>query len=118
MLFAAGRAGDRFAVRNAGALAVIEGAGHHCCEYMTAGVVLVLGAVGRNFGAGMSNGVAYVLDETETFSARCNFDMVRVEPLAEADERAVLELVHQHLVKTGSLQAPEELRALGGCRLL
>jgi len=118
MLFAAGRAGDRFAVRNAGALAVIEGAGHHCCEYMTAGVVLVLGAVGRNFGAGMSNGVAYVLDETETFSARCNFDMVRVEPLAEADERAVLELVHQHLAKTGSPRAREVLGAWDRYRLV
>src|SRR5207237_945240 len=61
-LFAAGRAGDRFAVRNSGAIAVIEGAGAHCCEYMTAGVVVVLGPVGRNFAAGMSNGVAYVLD--------------------------------------------------------
>src|SRR5437867_2306490 len=118
MLFAAGRAGDRFAVRNAGAVAVIEGAGHHCCEYMTAGVVLVLGAVGRNFGAGMSNGVAYVLDETETFSARCNFDMVRVEPLAEADERAVLELVHQHLAKTGSPRAREVLGAWDRYRLV
>ena len=110
-LFAAGRAGDRFAVRNAGAVAVIEGAGHHCCEYMTAGVVLVLGAVGRNFAAGMSNGVAYVLDETETFSARCNFDMVGVEPLAETDERAVLELARQHLVKTGSPRAREVIGA-------
>src|SRR5213083_980552 len=118
MLFAAGRAGDRFAVRNAGAVAVIEGAGHHCCEYMTAGVVLVLGAVGRNFGAGMSNGVAYVLDETETFSARCNFDMVRVEPLAEADERTVLELVHQHLAKTGSPRAREVLGAWDRYRLV
>src|SRR2546426_3244020 len=106
-----GRAGARSAARNPEALAVIEGAGHHCCEYMTAGVVLVLGAVGRNFGAGMSNGVAYVLDETETFSARCNFDMVRVEPLAEADERAVLELVHQHLAKTGSPRAREVVGA-------
>src|SRR5438445_10731353 len=74
---------------------------------MAPGGVLVPGAVGRNFGAGMSNGVAYVLDETETFSARCNFDMVRVEPLAEADERTVLELVHQHLAKPGSPRARE-----------
>src|SRR2546430_5303973 len=74
-LFAAGRAGDRFAVRNSGVIAVIEGAGAHCCEYMTAGVVVVLGPVGRNFAAGMSNGTAYVLDDTETFSARCNTDM-------------------------------------------
>jgi len=77
-LFAAGRAGDRFAVRNSGAVAVIEGAGAHCCEYMTGGVVVVLGPGGRNFAAGMSNGTAYVLDDTETFSARCNTDMVAV----------------------------------------
>ena len=71
-LFAAGRAGDRFAVRNSGAIAVIEGAGSHCCEYMTGGTVVVLGEVGRNFGAGMSNGVAYVLDETASLAARLN----------------------------------------------
>src|SRR5881409_3426580 len=69
-LFAAGRAGDRFAVRNSGAVAVIEGAGNHCCEYMTAGVVVVLGPVGRNFGAGMSNGTAYVLDEVGNFASQ------------------------------------------------
>src|SRR3989475_12307139 len=85
ILFAAGRAGDRFAVRNAGAVAVIEGAGHHCCEYMTAGVVLVLGPVGRNFGAGMSNGVAYVLDEVGNFASRCNSDMVGAR-LVEAED--------------------------------
>src|SRR5256712_10835195 len=77
-LFAAGRAGDRFAVRNSGAIAVIEGAGAHCCEYMTAGVVGGLGPGGRKFAAGGSNGVAYVLDDAETFSARCNTDMVAV----------------------------------------
>ena len=65
-LFAAGQAGDRFAVRNSGAVAVIEGAGNHCCEYMTGGIVVVLGRAGRNFGAGMSNGVAYVVDEAGT----------------------------------------------------
>src|SRR6185295_944102 len=67
-LFAAGQAGDRFAVRNSGAIAVIEGAGNHCCEYMTGGIVVVLGRAGRNFAAGMSNGVAYVMDEAGTFS--------------------------------------------------
>src|SRR5438445_12393621 len=85
---------------------------------MAPGGVLVPGAVGRNFGAGMSNGVAYVLDETETFSARCNFDMVRVEPLAEADERAVLELVHQHLAKTASPRARAVLGAWDRYRLV
>src|SRR6266487_1306178 len=87
-LFAAGRAGDRFAVRNSGAVAVIEGAGAHCCEYMTAGVVVVLGPVGRNFAAGMSNGIAYVLDEAETFAARLNSDMVQVRALEPSDERS------------------------------
>ena len=71
-LFAAGQAGDRFAVRNSGAVAVIEGAGNHCCEYMTGGIVVVLGRAGRNFGAGMSNGVAYVVDEAGTFESRVN----------------------------------------------
>ncbi|HEY6210122.1 MAG TPA: glutamate synthase large subunit [Gemmatimonadales bacterium] len=104
-LFAAGRVGDRFAVRNSGAIAVIEGAGNHCCEYMTAGVVVVLGQVGRNFAAGMSNGVAYVLDEAENFAARCNGDMVAVRALDEPDEKLVLDLVRRHVAKTGSPRA-------------
>src|SRR2546429_327792 len=104
-LFAAGRAGDRFAVRNSGAIAVIEGAGAHCCEYMTAGVVVVVGPVGRNFAAGMSNGVAYVLDDTETFSARCNTDMVAVRALEAPDEEVVLELLREHCARTGSVKA-------------
>src|SRR2546425_9991571 len=104
-LFAAGRAGDRVAVRDSGAIAVIEGAGAHCCEYMTAGVVVVLGPVGRNFAAGMSNGVAYVLDDTETFSARCNTDMVAVRALEPPDEHIVLELLREHCAKTGSAKA-------------
>jgi glutamate synthase (ferredoxin) len=101
-LFAAGRAGDRFAVRNSGAVAVVEGTGDHGCEYMTAGVVVVLGEVGRNFAAGMSNGVAYVLDEAETFGARVNGEMVAVVRLAPADERLVLDLVREHVANTGS----------------
>jgi glutamate synthase domain-containing protein 3 len=104
-LFAAGRAGDRFAVRNSGAIAVVEGAGAHCCEYMTAGVVVVLGPVGRNFAAGMSNGVAYTLDEADTFLARCNSDMVAVRALEPADEQLVLDLVREHAAKTGSAKA-------------
>ncbi len=104
-LFAAGRAGDRFAVRNSGAVAVIEGAGAHCCEYMTAGVVVVLGPVGRNFAAGMSNGIAYVLDEAETFAARLNSDMVQVRALEPSDEAVVLDLVREHLAATGSTRA-------------
>ena len=108
-LFAAGRAGDRFAVRNSGAVAVIEGAGDHCCEYMTAGSVVVLGAVGRNFGAGMSNGVAYVLDEAETFTLRCNQDMVAVGGLDEEDEALVQRLIREHATRSGSPRARQLL---------
>jgi glutamate synthase (NADPH/NADH) large chain len=76
-----GVAGERFAVRNSGAVAVIEGAGDHCCEYMTGGVVVVLGRTGRNFAAGMSGGIAYVLDDEGTFASRCNLAMVELEPM-------------------------------------
>ena len=110
-LFAAGRAGDRFAVRNSGAVAVIEGAGDHCCEYMTAGAVVVLGPVGRNFAAGMSNGVAYVLDETEVFMRSVNHDMVDVLELEEEDDVLVRRLVHEHAASTGSVRALEVLEA-------
>jgi len=104
-LFAAGGVGDRFAVRNSGAVAVIEGAGDHCCEYMTGGVVVVLGPVGRNFAAGMSNGIAYVLDEHRTLESRCNLEMVVVSGLNTMDERVVRQLVQQHFHKTGSARA-------------
>ena len=77
-----GVAGERFAVRNSGAYAVVEGTGDHCCEYMTGGVVVVLGQTGRNFAAGMSGGLAYVLDEDGTFETRCNMAMVQFEPIA------------------------------------
>jgi glutamate synthase (NADPH/NADH) large chain len=76
-----GVAGERFAVRNSGAVAVIEGAGDHCCEYMTGGIAVVLGRTGRNFAAGMSGGIAYVLDEDGTFASRCNMAMVELEPM-------------------------------------
>jgi glutamate synthase domain-containing protein 3 len=104
-LFAAGQAGDRFAVRNSGAIAVIEGAGNHCCEYMTAGIVVVLGRAGRNFGAGMSNGTAYVLDETGTFGARINRDMVDLVDLEERDIELVHRLVREHEERTASPRA-------------
>jgi glutamate synthase (NADPH/NADH) large chain len=81
-----GVAGERFAVRNSGAIAVIEGAGDHCCEYMTGGIVVVLGRTGRNFAAGMSGGVAYVLDEDDTFASRCNLAMVELEPIPAEEE--------------------------------
>jgi glutamate synthase (NADPH/NADH) large chain len=81
-----GVAGERFAVRNSGAIAVIEGAGDHCCEYMTGGVVVVLGVTGRNFAAGMSGGIAYVFDEDDRFAARCNLSMVELQPVLPGDE--------------------------------
>jgi glutamate synthase (NADPH) large chain len=81
-----GVAGERFAVRNSGAVAVIEGAGDHCCEYMTGGVVVVLGRTGRNFAAGMSGGIAYVLDDDGTFEQRCNMAMVELEPMPDEED--------------------------------
>ena len=97
-LFAAGSAGDRFAVRNSGAVAVIEGAGDHCCEYMTGGVVVVLGYTGRNFAAGMSGGIAYVLDEDGSFPRRCNLSMVELEPVMEEEE-----MIARHYHQAGDL---------------
>jgi len=98
-------------VRNSGAVAVVEGAGNHCCEYMTGGAVVVLGEVGRNFGAGMSNGVAYVLDETEHLASRVNGDMVAIQPLETADEWRLLALVEEHIAKTASPRAQALLAA-------
>ncbi|HPE79716.1 MAG TPA: glutamate synthase large subunit [Gammaproteobacteria bacterium] len=89
-----GVAGERFAVRNSGATAVIEGVGDHGCEYMTGGIVVVLGTTGRNFAAGMSGGIAYVLDEDGTFEQRCNLAMVELEPIADEDDALEL-LAHQ-----------------------
>jgi glutamate synthase (NADPH/NADH) large chain len=89
-----GVAGERFAVRNSGAIAVVEGVGDHGCEYMTGGVVVVLGETGRNFAAGMSGGVAYVLDEKGDFARRCNMAMVELEPVPEEDD--MLEKLHHH----------------------
>jgi glutamate synthase (NADPH/NADH) large chain len=95
-----GVAGERFAVRNSGAIAVIEGAGDHCCEYMTGGIVVVLGRTGRNFAAGMSGGIAYVLDEDGTFKSRCNMAMVDLEPMP--DEEEVSERIYHHIHDLGS----------------
>jgi glutamate synthase (NADPH) large chain len=91
-----GIAGERFAVRNSGAIAVVEGAGDHCCEYMTGGIVVVLGRTGRNFAAGMSGGIAYVLDEDGTFTSRCNLAMVELEPLPQEEEVNAREYHHKH----------------------
>ncbi|WP_371871042.1 glutamate synthase large subunit [Roseibium aquae] len=89
-----GVAGERFAVRNSGAVAVVEGVGDHGCEYMTGGVVVVIGQTGRNFAAGMSGGIAYVLDMDGTFGSRCNLAMVDLEPVTEEDD--LLEKLHHH----------------------
>ena len=102
LLCAAGQAGDRFAVRNSGAGAVIEGVGNHGCEYMTGGVVAVLGRAGRNFGAGMSNGLAYVFDETDTFASRVNHDMVVLGELDQDDESLLMLLLRTHVLRTAS----------------
>jgi glutamate synthase (NADPH/NADH) large chain len=89
-----GIAGERFAVRNSGAVAVVEGAGDHCCEYMTGGVVVVLGHTGRNFAAGMSGGIAYVLDDDRSFEQRCNLAMIELAPIPE-EEEATARALHQ-----------------------
>jgi len=91
-----GIAGERFCVRNSGANAVVEGVGDHCCEYMTGGRVVVIGHAGRNFAAGMSGGIAYVLDQDETFKDRCNLEMVELEGLSDADLNDVQELLNRH----------------------
>jgi len=101
-LFVRGRAGERFAVRNSGATAVVEGIGDHGCEYMTGGRVLVLGRTGRNFAAGMSGGLAWVYDPAGQFPAACNPDMVFLEPLAAADEAEIQALLREHVALTGS----------------
>ena len=101
-----GVAGERFCVRNSGMNAVVEGVGDHGCEYMTGGRVVVLGSTGRNFAAGMSGGVAYVIDWDGKFNSRCNREMVNLEPLADcADIQEVKEMIHKHAEQTGSLLA-------------
>jgi len=114
-----GVAGERFAVRNSGATAVVEGVGDHGCEYMTGGTVVVLGKAGRNFAAGMSGGIAYVLDEEGDFSQRCNLAMVELEPIPEedrvaADAGANLELETHGKVRIDHLAGNDEstLKAL------
>ncbi|MBR0276656.1 MAG: glutamate synthase large subunit [Prevotella sp.] len=105
-LYVNGKVGERFGVRNSGAVAVIEGAGDHCCEYMTGGRVVVLGRTGRNFAAGMSGGVAYVYDPSHTFDYFCNMDMVEINLVEDSVSRKeLLELIRQHYLYTGSALA-------------
>jgi glutamate synthase (ferredoxin) len=108
--FIRGVAGERFCVRNSGASAVVEGVGDHACEYMTGGRVVVIGGTGRNFAAGMSGGVAYVLDEAQAFDRRCNKEMVSLSKLDDAEEAKLVHgLIHRHAQLTGSKRAQEIL---------
>jgi glutamate synthase (NADPH/NADH) large chain len=105
-------------VRNSGAIAVIEGAGDHCCEYMTGGVVVVLGYTGRNFAAGMSGGVAYVLDEDDSFKSRCNLAMVELEPVPQEELVSDQEYGHYHdLQSHGLVEVMTDLTAKDAERL-
>jgi glutamate synthase (NADPH/NADH) large chain len=108
-LFAAGTAGERFAVRNSGAFAVVEGAGDHCCEYMTGGMITVLGRTGHNFGAGMTGGFAYVLDQDKGFVDRYNHELVEIHRISseamEAHRNHLREVITDHVRETGSLWA-------------
>jgi glutamate synthase (NADPH/NADH) large chain/glutamate synthase (ferredoxin) len=106
VLYAAGCAGERFCVRNSGGHAVVEGVGDHGCEYMTAGAVIVLGSTGRNFGAGMTGGIAYVLDEEGSFVNRYNPQLVCIERVGQPDDVALLKkMIGRHLEKTNSRRA-------------
>jgi glutamate synthase domain-containing protein 2/glutamate synthase domain-containing protein 1/glutamate synthase domain-containing protein 3 len=105
-VFINGMAGERFCVRNSGVTAVVEGLGDHGCEYMTGGLVVVLGKTGCNFAAGMSGGLAYVLDEMQLFDTMCNLDMVELESVwKEEDKNLLYDLIQQHLKWTGSIRA-------------
>ena len=109
-LYINGKVGERFAVRNSGAIAVVEGAGDHCCEYMTGGRVVILGETGRNFAAGMSGGVAYVWDKHHNFDYFCNMDMVEINLVEDSAARKELhELIRQHYLYTGSKLARQML---------
>jgi glutamate synthase domain-containing protein 2/glutamate synthase domain-containing protein 3 len=103
--FFRGLAGERFAVRNSGACAVVEGVGDHGCEYMTGGRVIVLGRTGRNFAAGMSGGIAYVYDFDRRFEGRCNLELVDLEELSDDDSVSVRDLISEHAARTGSIVA-------------
>ena len=101
-VFIRGRAGERFAVRNSGVKAVVEGVGDHGCEYMTGGTVVVLGDTGRNFAAGMSGGIAYVFDPKKTFEQNVNMEMVIIDEKSEEDEQLLRSMILDHLTHTGS----------------
>ncbi len=108
-VFIRGRVGERFCVRNSGAQAVVEGVGDHGCEYMTGGIAVILGDTGRNFGAGMSGGVAFVLDHDGTFESKLNTEMVDIEPMTSEDQEQLRSLVAAHKEETGSTVAADLL---------
>jgi len=115
--FIQGQAGERFCVRNSGAMAVVEGVGDHACEYMTAGRVAVLGRTGKNFGAGMSGGIAYVYDADGNFPSRCNPSMVDIEDLTEGErEEELLAMLHAHMDATGSALCRTLLKGWAGAK--
>ena len=115
--FIRGVVGERFCVRNSGATAVVEGVGDHGCEYMTGGRVVVLGPTGRNFGAGMSGGIAYVLRPRRRRSRRCvNYEMVDLEPLDDDDREWLRDVVDRHRDETGSAVAERHARTSGTTR--
>ena len=113
--FIRGVAGERFAVRNSGAIAVVEGVGDHGCEYMTGGRVVVLGRTGRNFAAGMSGGIAYVVDEEGDFAQRCNLQMVDLETIGRRRRKnnSSAILIARHVEFTNSARAQHILEQLG-----
>ncbi|BDI16588.1 hypothetical protein ANSO36C_23900 [Nostoc cf. commune SO-36] len=111
ILFANGQAGERFAVRNSKGIAVIEGAGDHCCEYMTGGVIVVLGKVGRNVAAGMTGGLAYFLDEDDSFRELVNPEIVKIQRvITEVGAKQLQELIQTHAQRTGSPKAKKILQ--------
>ncbi len=110
-LFVAGKAGERFGVRNSGAMAVVEGVGDHGCEYMTGGTVVVLGPTGRNFGAGMTNGLAYVFDTDGELASKINDESVSLASIVPGEDGQLRELIERHHALTGSRQAENLLHA-------
>ncbi len=104
-VFIRGKAGERFCVRNSGAIVVTEGVGDHGCEYMTGGTAVILGATGKNFAAGMSGGIAYVYNVNGNFADNCNMEMIDLDPLTEDDETLLQQLIYKHVESTGSTVA-------------
>jgi len=107
-MYAEGKAGERFAVRNSGAIAIVEGAGDHCCEYMTAGCSIILGEVGNNFGAGMTGGVAFVYDQSKALSKHLNASSVEIVELSNTDKSTLnffISSIKDYVKETGSVKA-------------